>query len=295
MSEQPQVVGFIGLGQMGGPMAANIANGGADLICYDKAGTQDRCPPGATAATDIAGVVAGADTVLLSLPDGKIVNAVAAEIAAVANPRTKVVIDLSTIGPDAAGSAAKTLATAAMTYIDSPVSGGRAGAVAGTITLMWAGPEAILESHRQLVDTFCGNSFHVGDEPGQGQTVKLLNNFLSGTAMAATTEAVLFGLSQGLDMKKMLDVVHVSTGQNTAVSDKFPKRVLTRTFDAGFFAELLNKDVQLYCAFAERAGTPNRIGQEVAAIWQEVTDKLEPRSDFTLIYEIMRKKTGIAE
>jgi 3-hydroxyisobutyrate dehydrogenase len=295
MSTAPEIVGFIGLGQMGNPMAANIAKGGATLLCYDQAGTEERLPPGATAAADLAAVVKGADTIILSLPDGKIVNAVANEIAAVDAPRAKVVIDTSTIGPDAAKSAAATLKAAGITYIDAPVSGGRGGAIAGTITLMWAGPEELLESHRKIVDSFCGNPFHVGDEAGHGQTVKLLNNFLSGTALAATTEAVLFGLSQGLEMKKILDVVAVSTGTNSAIVDKFPKRILTGTFDAGFFCGLQNKDIQLYFTNAEKTGTPNRVGTEISAIWQQTTDTLGPQADITEIYELMRKKTNVGQ
>ncbi len=294
MTDTPSAIGFVGLGQMGQPMAANIATLGVPIVCYDKAGCEGRMPSGGSAANDVAEVVASTDTVFLSLPDGDIVNAVAAEIAAAPERRTTVVVDLSTIGPEAAKSAAATFADLGITYIDAPVSGGRTGAINATITLMWAGSAAELERHKPIVEAFCGNTFHVGDEPGQGQAVKLLNNFLSGAAMAATTEAVLFGLSQGVEMKKILDVVHVSTGQNTAVSDKFPHRILTRTFDAGFFAELLNKDVQLYRKFADQAGMPNAMGDQVADIWQEVTDDLEPRSDFTLIYEVMRKKTEIA-
>lgn len=292
MSEQPKIIGFIGLGQMGGPMAANIAKGGAEMICFDKAGTDRRLPSGAKSAANIGEVIQSADTVFLSLPDGPIVNAVASEIAATTNARTKVVIDLSTIGLDAAKSAAATLQETNMTYVDAPVSGGKSGAVAGTITLMWGGPKAELERHKKIIDSFCGNPFHVGDEPGQGQAIKLLNNFLSGTAMAATTEAVLFGQSQGLDMKTILDVVNVSTGMNTATRDKFPKQVVTQKFAAGFFAELLNKDVQLYLQNAKNAGTPIRVGSEVASIWQDCVNQLEPQSDFTLIYDLIRKNNS---
>lgn len=289
MSEQPKTLGFIGLGQMGAPMATNLVKGGATLVCYDKAGTDERLPEGASAAGSVAEVVATTDTIFLSLPDGSIVNAVAEEIAAAADRRARVVVDLSTIGPDAAKSAASILKAAGITYIDAPVSGGKAGAEAGTITLMWGGPKADLDNHRAIVDTFCGNPFHVGDEPGHGQAVKLLNNFLSATAMAATSEAVLFGQSQGLDMKTILDVVNVSSGMNTATRDKFPSHVLTGKFEAGFFAELLNKDVQLYRKNAERAGIPMRVGGEVAQIWQDCVDALEPQSDFTRIYELTRK------
>jgi 3-hydroxyisobutyrate dehydrogenase len=286
----PQEIGFVGLGQMGEPMAANIAKAGFPVVCFDKAGTEERLPAKAKAVGSLAEVVQSTDSVFLSLPDGKIVNAVAEEIAAVPNARATVVIDLSTIGPDAAKTAAATLKKVGITYIDAPVSGGRAGAIKGTITLMWGGPKAELERHRAIADAFCGNPFHVGDEPGQGQAVKLVNNFLSGTAMVATSEAILFGLSQGLDMKTMLDVVNVSTGQNTATSDKFPNRVLTGTFDAGFFAELLNKDVQLYYENVKKAGTPSKVGTEVAGVWQRCVEAFEPQTDFTRVYEFIRDK-----
>ena len=284
----PQEIGFVGLGQMGAPMAANIAKAGFSVRCFDKAGTEARLPENATAAASLGEIVQSTDTVFLSLPDGKIVNAVAEEIAATRNGRATVVVDLSTIGPDAARSAATTLKRSGVTYIDAPVSGGRAGAIKGTITLMWAGPKAELDRHRAIADAFCGNPFHVGDEAGQGQAVKLANNFLSGTAMVATSEAVLYGLSQGLDMKTMLDVFNVSTGQNTATSDKFPNRVLTGTFDAGFFAELLNKDVQLYYDNVKKVGTPCKVGAQVAGVWGRCVDAFEPRTDFTRVYEFIR-------
>lgn len=292
MTDKPNAIGFVGLGQMGQPMAGFIATGDAPVMCFDTADVE--IPAGATRADSLADVVTGSDTVFLSLPDGAVVETVVAQIAAVEPRRTTVVVDLSTIGLDAARSAAAVLAKAGITYVDAPVSGGRQGAMKASITLMWAGPKTELDRHRHIADLFCKNTFFVGEHPGQGQAVKLLNNFLSGTAMAATSEAVLFGLSQGVDMKTILDIVHVSTGQNTAISDKFPNRVLPRTFDAGFFAELLNKDVQLYRKFATEAGTPNAIGNQVADTWQHVTDTLGPKSDFTRVYEVLRAETDIA-
>jgi 3-hydroxyisobutyrate dehydrogenase len=284
------VLGFIGLGQMGAPMAENIVKGGFGLICFDAAGTQERMPEGATAAASLEEVCAQADTVFLSLPDGPIVTQVAGEIAALEGPRASLVIDLSTIGPEAARQAAATLKEAGIGYIDAPVSGGRAGAIAGSITLIWGGPEKELERHRAVVDAFCGNPFHVGDEPGQGQAVKLLNNFLSATALAASSEAVLYGLSQGVDMKTILDVVNVSTGMNTATRDKFPQRIMTGSYDAGFYAELLNKDVQLYLDNVRAAGTASDIGQSVAGLWQGITDASPKGTDITRIYDFVRDR-----
>jgi len=287
----PQKLGFIGLGQMGQPMAANIAKGPTPLLCYDL--VAGRAPEGAIELASMAAVVADAETIFLSLTDGAIVNAVATEIAATAKVEGKVVVDMSTIGPDAAKEAAATLSAAGVFYIDAPVSGGRQGALKASIAIIWGGPKAEMDRHRAIIDLFCANAFHVGEEAGQGQAVKLLNNFLTATSMSASTEAVLFGLHHGVDMKTILDVVKVSTGNNTAISDKFPNRILPRTFDAGFFAELMNKDVQLYRRYVEEAGTPGQIGAQVANVWQQVEDALPPQSDFTRIFEVLEKKTKL--
>ena len=278
--------GFAGLGQMGGPMAANIAGGGFNLSVFDKAGTAERAPEDTTVVESLDQLAATSDTLFLSLPDGSVSLAVAKELAAMTERACSVVIDLSTIGQEAAGEAGRILCDAGITYIDAPVSGGQSGARAGTITVMWAGPEDVLESHRDVMMSFCKNLFHVGDEPGQGQAMKLLNNFLSGTAMTATSEAVAFGLSQGLDMKTLLDVVNVSTGQNSATSDKFPNRILTGTYDAGFKTALLTKDVQLFLDNAKIAGTPVKVAEAVVDLWRGCNEAF-PDSDFTRIYEFI--------
>jgi len=283
----PEKYGFIGLGQMGGPMAGNIAAKGFALTVYDKAGTQGLAPEGAELAADVAGVARAADTVFLSVPDGKVSLAVIDEIVAAADRRAGVVIDLSTIGPEAAREAARRCEAAGLVYIDAPVSGGQAGAKAGTITVMLTGPKEVVDAHHEVLMGFAKNPFHVGEEPGQGQAVKILNNFLSGTAMVASTEAVLYGLSQGVDMKTMLDVVNVSTGQNTATADKFPNRILTETFDAGFAMALLTKDVKLFLENAKAAGTPTRVGEVITEIWDESNEAL-PGADFTLVYKHLR-------
>lgn len=284
-----RVIGFVGLGQMGGPMAANIAAGGAEIIVYDKAGTAERAPEGAKLANSFESVLDSADTVFLSVPDGPVSLALAKEIAEAKDRRATVIVDLSTIGPEAAREANEILSAAGVTYVDAPVSGGQAGAKAGTITVMWGGPKTVMDEHEAVLKTFSKNVFHCGEDPGQGQAVKVLNNFLSAIAMSATSEAVLYGLSQGIDMKTMLDVVNVSTGQNTATADKFPKRVLTETFDAGFKTKLLTKDVNLFVRNAKAAGTPLTLATTLAAIWNGA-DAALPDSDFTKIYQYIRDK-----
>ena len=283
----PARFGFVGLGAMGGPMAANIAAAGFDLIVYDKAGTEALTPAGARAAASLADVGGAAVTVFLSLPDGAATLAVAGELAALGGRAVSVVVDLSTIGIAAAEQAHAVLAGAGVAYVDAPVSGGQAGARAGTVTVMWAGPAALLESHRAVLEAMARNPLHVGDRAGQGQAMKLINNFLSATAMAATSEAMAFGLAQGLQLQTMLDVVNVSTGRNTATSDKFPNRIQTGTYDAGFQMALMAKDVRLYLETVRAADTPAAVGAAVMELWRRA-DAAMPGSDFTRIYEFVR-------
>ena len=284
---KPKKLGFIGLGQMGGPMAGNIAKNGFDLSVYDKAGTQERAPDGANLIGDTAALARGCDSIFLSVPDGKASLSVINEIINISDRRVKVVIDLSTIGPVAAREASERCKEAGITYMDAPVSGGQAGAKAGTISVMIAGDKATKIAHEEVLYAFAKNPFYVGEEPGQGQALKILNNFLSGTAMVASTEAILYGLSQGLDMQTMLNVLNVSTGQNTATNDKFPNRILTETFDAGFATALITKDVNLFIENAKAAGTPTQVADIVGRIWDETNEAL-PSSDISLVYKHLR-------
>ncbi len=284
-----RVLGFIGLGQMGGPMAANIAKGGFELRVFDKAGAQALAPEGAKAVDGAPNLAQTCDTIFMSVPDGPVSVAVAREIAAAPDKRVSLVIDLSTIGVNAAREAGAILSAAGVDYVDAPVSGGQKGAVAGTVTVMWSGSANAMESHRDVLAAFCANPLHVGAEPGLGQALKMLNNFLSATAMAATSEAVLFGLSQGLEMKTILNAVNVSTGQNTASRDKFPEQVLTGKFQAGFKTALLTKDVKLYLENVRKAGTPDRMGERVTEIWSACSEAM-PDTDFTEVYNFIKNR-----
>jgi 3-hydroxyisobutyrate dehydrogenase-like beta-hydroxyacid dehydrogenase len=134
-----------------------------------------------------------------------------------------------------------------------------------------------------VLDAIAGNVFHAGLAPGQGQALKLLNNYLSATALAASSEALAFGRAHGLDMQVMLDAVNASTGRNSATTDKFPKRVMTGTYDAGFHTALMAKDMRLYVDMAQRAGTSDTVSRVVSELWQEA-DAAMPGSDFTRIW-----------
>ena len=280
-------LGFVGLGNMGQPMVSRLLAAGWHVVGYDAAGTDQRLPDGARAADSVATTAAEANVMVLSLPDGAAVNTVVGEIAAAEARRADVVIDTSTIGIEAASAAAALLAPTGARYVDAPVSGGVSGARAGSLAMMVATDAATFARHQPMLGAIAKNCFHIGEVVGQGQTMKLLNNFLSGTAMMATGEAIAFGIDQGLDMKTMLDVLNVSSGQNTATSDKYLKRVLTGTYDAGFATKLIAKDVRLYEECVANSGARSVVGAVVCAQLQRA-DRAMPESDFTRIYDFVR-------
>ena len=279
------VFGFIGLGNMGAPMAANLAAAGCELIVYDKAGTAERAPEGATQAASVAEVSA-AETVFLSLPDGAVVAAVAAEIMASNQRRTTAVIDLSTVGVEAATSLSAELGAVGVNYCDAPVSGGTAGAKAATVAVMFAGPAELFEALAEPLQAI-GKPFLVGGQAGQGQAMKLLNNYLSATAMAATSEAIAFGVEQGLDPTLMVEILNASSGQNTATGDKFPNRIIPGKYDAGFTNTLMTKDLELYLAGGQGAGSAKRLSEPLVGLWRDFL-AAEPDGDFTRIYPFVK-------
>jgi len=280
--------GFIGLGNMGRPMAENLAAAGRRLCVHDAAGSAERAPEGAAAVGSAAHVAAVADPILLSLPDGAAVRSVVDEIRESPNAVTHTIVDTSTIGIAAARSIGRALADDGFEYVDAPVSGGVAGAPAATLAIMFAGSSAAWNRLSSLLDPLCRHLVYVGRRPGQGQAMKVLNNYLSATAMAATSEAVSFGVRQGLEMSTMLDVLNASSGMNTATADKFPNRVLTGTFDAGFAARLLRKDVSLYVEAAAGAGVRRGVAESVFALWDEYAAD-HGDEDFTRVFPFVQE------
>jgi 3-hydroxyisobutyrate dehydrogenase-like beta-hydroxyacid dehydrogenase len=156
---------------------------------------------------------------------------------------------------------------------------------------MVAGDADELERTRAILKVF-GRVFHVGERPGLGQLMKLANNFLSATAMAATAEAVVLGVKGGLDPAIMLDVINAGSGRNTATEDKFPRQVLTGAFGAGFTAGLLSKDLTLCAAAAEALEVPMPVGATVSAQWRRAVAELGADGDITRIVECAERAAG---
>ena len=280
-------IGFVGLGNMGRPMATNLVNSGRAVVVHDAAGTQARAPRGARLAASNAALAAAVEVVHLCVPDGRASESIAREVAGASDRRTRLIVDHSTIGTAAAVRVHALLAGHGVEYVDAPVSGGVSGAVNATLAIMYSGSETTFEILRPVFESMAGNVFRVGSGPGQGQAMKVLNNFLSGTAMAATAEAVAFGVRHGLDMKMILDVLNASSGRNTATADKFPNRILTGTWDAGFHGTQLNKDLELYRDAAEAIGASRPVSPAVSDLWRRL-EAHEPNADISRVYPFVR-------
>jgi 3-hydroxyisobutyrate dehydrogenase-like beta-hydroxyacid dehydrogenase len=255
------------------------------VVAADAFSTE-RAPPGARIASSNAEVAGLAETVILSLPDGNVSQAVAREVAGASPRKVKTVIDTSTIGIAAARGVAEILGTAGIAFVDAPVSGGTAGADKATLAIMLACPEETYERLKPLM-SLMGKPFYVGPSAGQGQAVKLLNNFLSATALAATSEAIAFGVSQDIPMQTILDILNVSTGRNSATDDKFPRRIMHGRYDAGFTAKLQLKDIKLYLENARAAGIADQVADRVVKVWSEMDTAL-PKADICEMYPYTR-------
>lgn len=271
------IVGAVGLGNMGAALAANLVAAGLEVVATDLAGPA-RCPAGATFVDHVTAVARRAEVVVMSVPDGSASRAVATDVVATEGRRTTVVVDTSTIGPSAAGSIAALLGDARIGYVDAPVSGGVTGARARTLAVMYSGSDDDCRAAEPVLAGLSDRRHRVGGRPGMAQAMKLANNFLSATALAATSEAVAFGRRHGLELATMLEVLNASSGRSSATQDKFPEHVLTERFASGFTSSLMAKDVALY--LGEAGEGP--VGPAVARVWRGFADA-EPGADFTRI------------
>ena len=285
-------VGFLGLGRMGAPMAANLAQHVETLVVHDL------YPPavgalvakGAQAAGSTASLGERCDIVFTSLPTPGIVRDCVAEVIAGGNPR--IVCDLSTSGPKLSLGLHDTLFRRGVASFDAPVSGGIRGAEQGTLAIMVGGPEAFYPELEPLL-RHIGKPFYMGEAPGAGQVAKLANNLLSLAAIATTAEAMTLAIKAGLDPARMIEVLNAGTGANSATRDKWPRAVLPRTFDFGFSAQLSLKDTRLALAEAQAMGVPLPTGERLAALLDRTLATYGDDADFTAMAKVIEADAGL--
>jgi 3-hydroxyisobutyrate dehydrogenase-like beta-hydroxyacid dehydrogenase len=280
---------------MGGPMANRLLDAGYTLCVFDTSAeaTAPLAARGATVAASAAEVGSAAEIVLISLPTPPIVQAVVTgEAGILAGTRVTTLIDLSTTGPSVAGVVAKAAAARGVAWVDSPVSGGVGGATKGTLAVMVSCPEATVPLVDPVLKTF-GKTFYVGEKPGLAQVAKLANNLLAAAALVLSSEAVVMGVKAGLDAKTLIDIINAGSGRNSATQDKFPRAVLTRTFDFGFATGLSYKDVRLCLEEAEALGVPMVAGAAVRQMLAITNARFGPDSDFTSIAKVVEEWAGV--
>jgi len=288
-------IGFIGLGKMGFPMARRLIEAGHQLVVFDqrKEAVDQLVALGAQAATSPTDVADRTENVFASLPSLQASLDVATGDNGVSTgTRVKRFVDLSTIGSQMAVRIHGLLAKRNIVQIDSPVSGGVAGAEKGTLAVMVSGPRADFDILKPALDVI-GKVFFIGEKPGSAQTMKLANNFLSATAIVATSEAVVMGVKAGLDPAVMIDVFNAGSGLNTASRDKFPKSVLPRTFDFGFATGLMVKDVRLCLEEAKSLGLSLEVAEAVGKLWETVIREMGADSDFTAAIKPIEQRAGV--
>ncbi|MDQ7250378.1 NAD(P)-dependent oxidoreductase [Dongia sedimenti] len=277
--------GFVGVGKMGGSMAARLLKAGYEVTVFDPAATSVAAlvAQGAKAAASPREVGDAAEIVLVSLPSPQILETAALGPDGIAGGKSvRILVDLSTTGARAAAAIAARLAESNIAMIDAPVSGGLKGARDGTLAVMASGQRTAFEKVQPVIENF-GKIFYLGDVQGAAQTMKLANNLINACSLAISSEAIVMGVKAGLDPKVMLDVINTSTGRNSATQDKFPKAVLPRTFDFGFATGLLLKDVRLCLDEAEASGVPMVVGSAVRQLLSMTNQLQGPDSDFTCI------------
>jgi 3-hydroxyisobutyrate dehydrogenase-like beta-hydroxyacid dehydrogenase len=288
-------IGFIGLGKMGFPMARRLIEAGHHLIVFDtrKDVVEQFLARGAEAATSPRDVADRTETVMASLPSLQAsLDVATAAGGVIEGKRVRRFVDLSTVGSQMAVRIHDLLKKRGIVQIDSPVSGGVAGAEKGTLAVMVSGPRAEFETVKPALEVI-GKVFFIGEKPGSGQTMKLANNFLSATAMVATSEAVVMGVKSGLDPKVMIDVINAGSGMNTASRDKFPHSVLPRSFDFGFATGLMVKDVRLALEEMKSLGLSMDVAEAVGRLWEVVIRDEGPESDFTAAIKPIEKAAGV--
>ena len=274
-------------------MARRLVQAGHRLSVYDTApeAVSALTEAGAKACESARAVADAAELVLVSLPSAEVVSEVARQLAG--GSALRVYVDLSTSGPQLAEEVAELLGTAGVGVLDAPVSGGKAGAESGRLTVMVAGAPEHIAIARPVLELLGTRIFVVGDRPGQGQAVKVINNLMSACSVAITAEAMSLGVKAGLDPATLLEVLAASSGSNTSVAQKFPEYVLTRTFHQGFRLNLMAKDVRLCLSEARRHNVPMLLGATVEQLWNLGEATFPDDADFIEIVRMFEEWANV--
>lgn len=285
-----EVIGFVGVGAIGRPMADCIVATGREVVVYDlSAGARDHFAGRARVAASGREVADRCDVVLACLPDESATVAAFAELRT--GSRMRIFLQTGTSGPGLFAALAS--AAGPVTLVDSPVTGGVPRARAGDLTAIVAGPAAAVSEVEDVLHCFASKIVRVSERSGDAQRMKLVNNYLSAANLALACEALVLAQGAGLDPQVMLEVVNSGSGQNSATLTKLPDYVLPRRFDRGGHLYLMLKDLNEAAKLASDAGVPIPLGDEVRAAFERAVAAGAPGDDVTTVVRHMERAAGL--
>ena len=287
-------VAFIGLGNMGGGMAANLVKAGHEVVAFDLAepAIERAKGNGCSIATSAAEAVAGVGAVVTMLPAGKHVASVYGESVIGKAPTSAILMDCSTIDVATAKKVEADAQAAGYTMVDAPVSGGIAAADAGTLTFMVGGSDDGFAKAQPFLDKMGKAVIHAGG-PGAGQAAKIVNNMLLGATMAATCEAFVLAQKLGLDPQTFFDISSKASGQSWSMTSYCPvpgvgpETPADRNYDGGFAAALMLKDLKLAMEAAKEAGAYTPMGGEAEELYQRFVERGGGSKDFSALIKMI--------
>jgi len=289
-------VGFIGLGVMGKRMAKRIYDAGYSLKVFDvmKDPVEEFKKLGAEVGSSPGEVALDTDVIFMSLPNSQIVTSVVlGEDGILSKAKSgTIIVDLSSITPKTIRDIYKKTCSKSVEVLDAPVSGGSAGAVAGTLTLMVGGKKEVLDQVRPILQNISKTIYHVGDV-GAGDTVKLVNNLLLGANMVATAEALTLGVKAGLNPDVLFEVITSSSGNSYALKAKYPEFISQGSFEPGFMVDLQYKDLQLAVDTAKDLGLPLVMGNAAQQMYEVARAEGLGQKDISSVINLYEKWSGI--
>ena len=287
-----KTIAFIGLGAMGKPMAINVAKAGFALQVFDVQADAVAAlvATGAVAAASPAKAAAGCDVVLMSLPNAAIVaSVVAGEDGVLAGSHAgQIIVDLSSVSPEQSRRMARLAEARGVSYLDAPVSGGVAGAIAGTLTIMVGGSADAVAACEPILKLIGKTIHHVG-AVGTGDAMKLVNNLLLGINMAGVAEALTLGVKAGLDPKVMLDVIRGSSGRSYALEAKGENFILKGKFESGFAIDLQYKDLEIATQTGKDLGVPLVMTNLAQQVFETARAEGLGRNDISAIITMLER------
>jgi 3-hydroxyisobutyrate dehydrogenase len=288
----PAKIGFIGLGNMGRPMAARLAGVGYELHLLDKdvsVAKSFAAERGGTVAPSLAALAGAASAVITMLPDGKAVREVALGRDGLVDNLSpgSVVVDMSSSDPVGTRELGAALLAKRIDLVDAPVSGGVPRARDGSLSTMVGGEDAVIARVRPVLESMAKNVFLTGS----GHAMKALNNLVSAGGLWIASEALLIGERFGLSPERIVDILNASTGRNNSTENKFKQHILPRSFASGFSLGLMAKDLRVAADLAAATGQASPLTRLCTELWSEAESKLGGSQDHTAIIKLLEEGT----